>query len=213
MNQNESCNPGWICYDHYSLAYLNPNCQYSNITNCPYSMPCQDGNCLIPNDLILHYVGFKTDGNCARWDSNDCNSPSYIISQENTLAQCCNSRYPQSTPGIYQNFQCNGFNIFSCGCTQPGGCDILCRDGILNGFERSIDCGGDCPPCPINYLQYAMKGDLFMCRPSSHQRCDGIGESQLLESLQSCCNHFYGNTTVGPPTGDSCYLYTEITCN
>lgn len=31
-------------------------------------------------------------------------------------------------------------------CSNPGGNDT-CSDGILNGSETSIDCGGNCPPC------------------------------------------------------------------
>lgn len=33
--------------------------------------------------------------------------------------------------------------IFSLSCSEDSSCD----DGILNGIELSIDCGGDCPPC------------------------------------------------------------------
>jgi len=35
--------------------------------------------------------------------------------------------------------------------------DPTCTDGILNGLEEEIDCGGDCPPCPSDDVVLDLK--------------------------------------------------------
>lgn len=36
-----------------------------------------------------------------------------------------------------------------CGCDGCPACPELCGDGLLNGYEQDVDCGGvDCDPCP-----------------------------------------------------------------
>ncbi|MBK7130833.1 MAG: hypothetical protein IPM74_16480 [Crocinitomicaceae bacterium] len=44
---------------------------------------------------------------------------------------------------------------FIIGCSGPN-----CTDGVVNGTETDIDCGGDCPPCPITYTptELALEG-------------------------------------------------------
>ena len=63
--------------------------------------------------------------------------------------------------------------LFSCEMTGPS----TCGDGIQNGTETGIDCGGDCPPCaPYSIEGHAQKGPFLN------------GSSVLITSLDTSLN-------------------------
>ena len=74
------------------------------------------------------------------------------------------------------------------GCTT--GTPTFCGDGIQNGNETGIDCGGDCPPCASYSIEgHAQKGpflngsSVFLSALDSNLNQVGIGyNSQILDN-------------------------------
>ena len=53
--------------------------------------------------------------------------------------------------------------ITSCGSDDPISTTASCTDGIQNGNETGIDCGGDCTPCiENNILEGDVSEDVFL---------------------------------------------------
>lgn len=91
-----------------------------------------------------------------------------------------------------------GIIIFSQCSSDP---DSTCIDGVLNGDETGIDCGGDCPPCPqiysigdrgeANGIVFYDKGDY-----SSGWRYLEAAPSDQEENVNwGCFGLFIGNTS------------------
>ena len=63
--------------------------------------------------------------------------------------------------------------LLACETTGPS----TCGDGIQNGTETGVDCGGDCPPCASFSIEgHAQKGPFLN------------GSSVLITSLDSSLN-------------------------
>lgn len=62
-------------------------------------------------------------------------------------------------------------------CERGASADGTCDDGILNGNETGVDCGGDCAPCPTYDVEgHAQKGPFLN------------GSSVMITSLNSTLN-------------------------
>jgi hypothetical protein len=68
-----------------------------------------------------------------------------------------------------------------CGCDGCPACPELCGDGLLNGYEQEVDCGGvDCDPCPTC-------DDLELNGDESGIDCGGV-DCEPCECLCDCTN-------------------------
>lgn len=93
----------------------------------------------------------------------------------------------------FNGVQDPGESGIDCGGTTGVACGELCGDGLLNGLEQALDCGGpDCDPCPT-CCDDLMNGDEIGVD------CGGNYESNL---YLPCDNP---NITCGPcPDGVNC---------
>lgn len=93
------------------------NCNCAGTACPPAGTPCDDGNPNTPNDL--------TDNQC------NCNG---------TACPPAGAPCDDGNPNT-ENDAADGL----CGCA--GRLISACADGIQNGTETGVDCGGDCQPC------------------------------------------------------------------
>ena len=92
----------------------------ATMNDCGPGLICQGGIC-VPNCPDLDQDGWTTcDGDC-----DDTN--------------------PAVHPGAAE--QCNGMDDDCDGQVDEWGVCPSCTDGIKNGNETGVDCGGSCPPC------------------------------------------------------------------
>lgn len=86
--------------------------------------------------------------------------------------------------------------LFSCE-TQTSG---TCSDGIQNGTETGVDCGGDCEPCqPFNLEGHAQKGPFLngssVLITALDQSLNQIGTTYLTQILDNS-GYFFSNGLV-----------------
>jgi hypothetical protein len=124
-------------------------------SSCPDASQCVSGRC---------YLDSCPSGPCAMGDvcANDvCQSPACVTatctsSQACVQGQCyaiaCGHRTCLNGRVCDQNV-CTDPRCIGVSCTAPqacvaGTCKVpSCTDGIQDGTETDIDCGGSCPPC------------------------------------------------------------------
>ncbi len=73
---------------------------------------------------------------------------------------------------------CGVLFISSCGDDDPD--NAMCSDGVMNGTETGIDCGGDCPLCPV---ETTVAEDIENIKSSFNQ-------------MLSCVDDFKNSTTT-----------------
>jgi hypothetical protein len=96
---------------------------------------CGDGVCLSPENCTA----------CAR-DCGACKAPVCTPAWECAPWSAC-------SPSGYQFRTCKIANDCTNGSTSPAESqkctyEASCADGLKNGNESGVDCGGSCPPCP-----------------------------------------------------------------
>ncbi|MEM9921285.1 MAG: T9SS type A sorting domain-containing protein, partial [Bacteroidota bacterium] len=52
-----------------------------------------------------------------------------------------------------------------------------CEDGIQNGNETGVDCGGDCPPCPLEGCQINLRPEMFFTADGQSDAAINFGGS------------------------------------
>jgi gliding motility-associated-like protein len=110
------------------------------LSDCPDNSP----------DCIFRQ--FPTSSNNTQWDSNSTVTP-ISLPAEGTY-------YIWVSGGV--NPQCGEFEIELTPATE--GC-ATCDDGIQNGLEEGVDCGGPfCPPC--------LEADFLISQGGSYEVCD-----------------------------------------
>ena len=83
--------------------------------------------------------------------------------------------------------------------SQPSDAPSSCGDGIKDGDESDIDCGGSCPPCGIGQACLA-NGDCGHapgCSPSSGCACDAV-------SMTCVYDHCFDHVKDGSETDVDC---------
>jgi hypothetical protein len=192
--------PGNGCETY--LPGNNAHCGGCNIM-CPVGTVCVNGNCVVCNDNDLD--GFTTcDGDCDDTDPNfnpgtfdDCNGNdnncdgiigNNLDQDADGITSCggdCDDFNSQIWPGATEF--CDGLDNDCDGLVDEGGvCSSTCTDGILNGQETGVDCGGpSCPPCQNCFDNDSdgfttCNGDCndsnFNIRPGAQELCNGIDD-------------------------------------
>jgi hypothetical protein len=101
----------------------------------------EDGVCNVP-----YYCDADSDGYLASAPTGRCSSSACPPANCSTLAGAdCNDQNANVRPGATENCNANGLDDDCDGVVDE--CDP-CRDGVRNGSESDVDCGGSCAPCP-----------------------------------------------------------------
>lgn len=88
---------------------------------------------------VSYNIRFKTE-NSSSWRYRSNVSPPYNYTN---LASCTSYEYQVRSNCTEQTSAWSPSKIFSTtGCEGP-----TCKDGVQNGDETGVDCGGSCPPC------------------------------------------------------------------
>src|SRR5690349_18330609 len=82
----------------------------------------------------------------------------------------------------------------ACGPSPPVSSKAMCQDGVKDGSETDIDCGGPCAPCAA-LLGCAQAADC------AFDVCTG-GKCQA----PSCTDHVKNGAETGPDCGGACGL-------
>jgi hypothetical protein len=173
-----TCLPGYFdCNNDPSdgcetnILISNNHCGGCNIT-CPDGFTCQNGQC-IQLCLDQDADGWTTcDGDCNDSDpninpgvpelcdgvDNDCNG---MVDEglgtltcgtgacQTTIPACLNGQEQICIPVTPTAEICGNGIDDDCDGLVDENCTGSCTDGILNGTETGVDCGGPtCPPCP-----------------------------------------------------------------
>ncbi len=136
-----------------------PACQTTN--NCPASHPYECGGSCYEDAAQAASSGcarVDRDGNCPASHPYECDGACYTNEAQAQASGCTggggnggggnSGNCPASHP-----YECDGkcyedaAQAQASGCTGGGGNEPTCNDGIQNGNETGVDCGGSCPAC------------------------------------------------------------------
>lgn len=82
---------------------------------------------------------------------------------------------------------CCGLFIFSCGDEDPD--NAMCNDGIMNGTETGIDCGGECPLCDI---ETTVAEDIANIKSAFDQMLSCVGDLKNSSTTDVIFRKFLG---------------------
>jgi hypothetical protein len=153
-NKNASCNSYTRCVDEVAQRCSDGPCCQENwyvVQDCgssaqicldnPWSAQCFDQNCA---DGFVS--GDETDVDCGGSCPKCPDGAVCLLPQDCQDENCLD--------GICEYFCCNAdatcLRPFDCRteyCVE-GICESSCFDGVINGDETDLDCGGDCLGCP-----------------------------------------------------------------
>ncbi len=222
--------------DEFTDIFSDPqNCGGCGMV-CPPGSVCSNGVCVVCNDNDQD--GFTTcDGDCDDNDPaynpgtfDDCNGndnncdgiiANNLDQDADGITSCggdCNDFNSQIWPGATEF--CDGLDNDCDGQIDEGGvCSSNCTDGILNGQETGVDCGGpDCLPCQNCFDNDAdgfttCNGDCddsnFNIRPGAQELCNGIDDDcdgQIDEGAcgSSCTDGVKNGNETAVDCGGSC---------
>ncbi|MEM9458200.1 MAG: hypothetical protein AAGF11_28755 [Myxococcota bacterium] len=154
---------------------------------------CEEGQCVPPTCVDGELNGNETDVDCGGPECQPCQDGETCLEDGDCLSQTCDPGTGTCTPaacddtvqnGEETDVDCGGPNCPGCDngqtCEEDADCmsnlcdpvldvceDPSCVDGLQNGEETDVDCGGpDCAPCGDGQ----MCEDNFDCASDS---CDG----------------------------------------
>ena len=169
------------------------------VWHCDHDSDCESGLChLVPNESAR----ICTSSECfdARLDGDesdvDCGGP---VCGACLRGQHCNSSFDcqggtACSDGICGGACVCGARCFACSpgvaCTFSDDCashicdsgtctTASCSDGVMNGSETDVDCGGNCSPCPLDEICH---GDAD-CQSGA---CDGVSSRCTTDA---CADH------------------------
>ena len=105
--------------------------------------------------ILVLYIPLQAQTQCPSSHPHECGGNCYENEGQAADAGCtdgsggggsttCPSSHPYECGG---NCYENEGQAANAGCTGGGGTTPTCSDGIMNGNETGIDCGGSCSPC------------------------------------------------------------------
>ena len=149
-----------------------------------------------------------------------------------SIPACANGQMQICVPNSPSIEVCDGIDNDCDGSVDEGGvCSSTCTDGILNGQETGVDCGGpSCPPCQQCLDNDAdgfttCNGDCndsnFNIRPGAQETCNGIdddcdgqideglgtitcGTGACQNTVPACLNGVPQTCTINPASTEIC---------
>jgi hypothetical protein len=114
------------------LVFDTPLAGAPNYTSSPCTFPgansCNSGTGDLP-DMFQNYMDYSDDGCMNLFTQGQSDRMRTLFGPGGARAALLNS--------------------VGCGGTPPPPAEPTCSDGVQNGNETGIDCGGSCPPCPV----------------------------------------------------------------
>ena len=140
---------------------------------------CTDGECVEPTCNDGQIDGTKTDVDCGGPDCPRCAAGESCKTADDCTSSVCKD--------MGQGLKC-----------QPPSC----TDGVLNGDETAVDCGGSCPKCATGQT----------CKVHADCVSDGCDYSGKCALRRSCTAHYGGDTCGGGGEGGQGAATWESCC-
>ena len=127
-----------------------------------------------------------------------CSASGEIVSTNLPAGSACSSNGGTRCDGAGRcvvclgDSDCGGKGICKAGACLVGG---ACSDGVFNGDETDVDCGGSCSPC-------AVSRDCLADSDCSSQACDDLPPRRCLAS--HCNDHHRDGDETDVDCGGSC---------